>query len=338
MFMKKSWTENIGLILFVGGILIALFFGFYDYLRGDINDDFGFAQKLGVWIGIGLFLVAGTYVIKNFWRSLSLSLFALGVFLLALNIYGEFITFRSPKISEGTVHFNKVRKPQKPLEEIFQEMDQSQDESNEEYASRLTDLVYSETIHKWEDVTDYTEYNHQVPAHENYFLWAKSYLNPNYRFYLFCDPYKAVERGAMICTQAAEAMTNQWRKMGKEARNVVLDGHIVAEVQVDREKDVWWVLDADLGVVLEYDMQTLQEQTDIAISRYRNAGYDLETATMIGEFYGKEGNYVQTNAGLCQAEQEIYRLKWYFPFQLLALSSLYFGWAWFKNVRLSGVE
>ena len=69
-----------GLIFFVGGILLILFFGFYDYLRGDINDAFGFAQKLGVLLGIGLFLLGGSFAFLSFWRYLFVTLFVSGVF------------------------------------------------------------------------------------------------------------------------------------------------------------------------------------------------------------------------------------------------------------------
>ena len=331
--MKKQWTGRFGLFFFAGGILIALFFGFYDYLRGDINDAFGLTQKLGFFLGIGLCLLGGSYAFRSFWHYLFLSLFAFSAFLLSLNIYGGFVSLRNPKINEGVSHFNVMRKPQQSSGQVRQQIDKQQDESAEEYAHRLTDLVYSATVHKWEDVADYTEYNHQVPPHENYFLWAQSYLDPGDRFYQFCDPYKAIERGVMICSQVTEAMTNLWRKTGLEARNIVLEGHVVSEAEVDHANDTWWVLDADFGVVLEYDIKTLEEHPEIVVEKYLEAGYDLEIARRIADFYGKEGNYVQSNIGICQVEEKLYRQKWYFPLALLAPSTIYFGWVWLKRRR-----
>ncbi len=324
--------------LFAGGIILAIFFGFYDYLRGDIKGTFGLIQKLGVLIGTGLFLLGGHYAFKSFWRNLFVSFFALGAFLLGLNIYGEFVSLRNPKINEGISHFNKFRKPQESPEQVFKQIDKGQNETNEEYAYRLTELVYSATVHKWEDVIDYTEYNHQIPPHENYLLWVMSYLNPTtYRFYEYCDPYKAIERGVMICSQATEVMVQLWRKTGLEARDTVLDGHVVAEAQVDREKDIWWILDADFGVVLEYDMNFLQGHTNSIVEKYVNAGYDLKTAKTVAEFYGKEGNYIQSNVGICRVEETLYKWKWYLPFGFLMLSTLYFGWVWLKERRLTAI-
>jgi hypothetical protein len=326
------------LVLFCGGILLALFFGFYDYLRGDIKGPFGPVQKLGVLVGLGLLLLGGHFAFKSFWRNLFLSLFTLGAFLLGLNIYGAFVSLRNPKVNEGISHFNKFRKPQEPPKQVFNQIDKGPRESAEEYAYRLTNLVYSATVHKWEDVTNYTEYNHQVPPHENYLLWMMSYLNPRtYRFYQYCDPYKAIERGVMICSQATDVMTQLWRKTGLDARNIVLDGHVVAEAQVDREKDIWWILDADFGVVLERDMNYLQEHTNSIVEKYVNAGYDLKTAKMVAEFYGPEGNYIQSNGGICRMEETLYKWKWYLPIGLLSLSITYFGWVWLNERPLTAI-
>jgi disulfide bond formation protein DsbB len=332
----KRLTRILWLILFFGGIIFVLFFGLYDYLRGDIKGTFGLIQKLGVLIGIVLLLLAGHYAFKSFWRNLFLSFLALGAFLLGLNIYGEFVSLRSPKVNEGISHFNKFRKPQESYQQVFQQINKDQNESTEAYAYRLTELIYSATVHKWEDVVDDTEYNHQIPPHENYFLWVMSYLNPTtYRFYEYCDPYKAIERGVMICSQATEVMVQLWGNTGLEARDVVLDGHVVAEAQVDREKDIWWVLDADFGVVLEHDMNFLQGHTNTIVEKYVNAGYDLKTAKMVAEFYGPEGNYIQSNIGICRVEENLYKWKWYLPIGLLACPALYFGWAWLKERRLT---
>jgi hypothetical protein len=332
----KKLTRILWLACFAGGITLAFFFGFYDYLRGDIKETFGFVQKLGVLIGTALFLVGGHYAFKSFWRNLFLSMFTLGVFLFTLNIYGEFVSLRNPEINSGIMHFNVFRKPQESAQQVFKQIDKGQNEASTEYAYRLTKLIYSATVHKWEDVVDYTEYNHQIPPHENYLLWGLSYLNPTtYRFYQYCDPYKAIERGVMICSQATEVMVNLWKKTGLDARNMVLDGHVVAEVQVDREKDTWWILDADFGVVLEHDMNFLQQHTNSIVEKYVNAGYDLKTAKMVAGFYGKEGNYVQSNPGICRVEENLYQWKWYLPFGLLTFSTLYFGWMWFKEHRLT---
>lgn len=93
----NKMTRMLWFALFTGGIILAFFFGFYDYLRGDIKGIFGFVQKLGVLLGTGLFLLGGHYAFKSFWRYLFTTFFAMGAFLLGLNIYGEFVSLRNPR-------------------------------------------------------------------------------------------------------------------------------------------------------------------------------------------------------------------------------------------------
>ncbi len=78
------------------------------------------------------------------------------------------------------------------------------------------------------------------------------------------------------------------------------------------KSDTWWILDADFGVVLEHDINFLQQDTNIIVEKYVNAGYDLKTAKMIAGFYGKEGNYVQSNIGICRVEERSLQMEMVF--------------------------
>jgi len=66
---------------------------------------------------------------------------------------------------------------------------------------------------------------------------------------------------------------------------MVLDGHAVAEAQVGWEKDTWWILDPDFGVVLENNMNFVEDHPEIVIEKYTDAGNDSKTAKMIAELY-----------------------------------------------------
>ena len=260
----------------------------------------------------------------------------IGALLLTLNLYGESVSIRSPRVDEGEYYFNKLRKPSLSYEQAIQQTDKKTDETNDEYAVRLTDVFYSATIHKWENVTDYAEYNHQIPPHENYLMWALSYINPGlYQYYQFCNPDKALERGVMICSQAAQAMINLWQKnTGMKARIVALDGHVVAEARMD-EGERWWVLDADYGVVLKYDMETLEQHPEIIVEQYVKAGYDTAVAEKIARIYGSDGNYIQANTVICRTEKKLYQWKWYLPLLLTIPAPLYFGGSWWMQRRRS---
>ena len=322
--------------MFIGGILAMLFFANLDRLRGEPGDGFGTVQWIGVLLGAGLTLLGGHFTFRGFSRTLYLFFFVAGVGLSSLNIYGEFVSIRSPKVRDGDYHANKFRVPALPYEQAIPQTDKKPDETNEDYAVRLTSLFYSATIHKWEDVTNPAVYNHRVPPHENYLMWALSYINPGvYRYYQFCNPDKALERGVMICSQAAQAMINLWQKnTGLKARIVVLDGHVVAEAQMDDSKS-WWVLDADFGVVLQYDVATLELHPEMIAEYYENAGYDIDTAEKVARIYGMDGNYVQSNTVICQTEKNLYKWKWYLPVLLVIPAPLFFSGAWWMQRRRS---
>lgn len=329
LHVSPKTIKTFWLAVFVGGMLAILLFANLDRLRGKPDDGFGTVQLIGVLLGAGLFLLGGHFLFRRFSYSLYLFCFISGISLLSLNLYGEFVSLRNARVDAGDYHANKFRIPSLSYQQAIRQTDKLRNETNEEYAFRLTDVFYSATIHKWEDVTDYTEYNHQVPPHENYLMWALSYIDPVvYRYYQFCNPDKALERGVMICSQAAQAMVNLWQKnTGLKARIVVLEGHVVAEAQME-DTERWWVLDADFGVVLKYDVATLAHHPEIVVEHYLNAGYDDATVQKVAGIYGDDGNYIQTNAGICRTEKKLDAWKWYLPVLLLVPAPLYFGGSW----------
>lgn len=319
-----------GSMLLITGIGMILFFTFYDQLLGKSGNGFGPAQILGISLGLILFLVGGHLLFKSFLNYFFAILFAAGVFLSSLNIYGEFVSLRSPTVYDGSYYGNKFRIPQQYIGNGQDQLEKEQTETNQQYAHRLTERIYQLTIHAWDESTDPRIYNHQVPLRENYLLWALSYLEPyTYRYYQFCDPYKAIQRGVMICSQATEAIVHLWStQTGLKARDMVLGDHVVAEVQVSSKPDVRWVMDADYGVVLEYDVAALEIHPELVIENYVNAGYDLNVAKKLAEIYGKDGNYVTSNTGLCKREEQLYKAKWYIPIILLGISIFYFAGTW----------
>lgn len=171
----------------------------------------------------------------------------------------------------------------------------------------------------WE-IPDSSKYNVRVPIQENYLLWLGSLLNPNvFERYYFCDPRKAIERGASICRQSAMIIEEIWRQNGMMARHVTLVGHTVAEVTIDTANKIRWVLDPHHGVVVEHDISTLQEHPEIVVAAYqRQAGLSADKVEELANQYGPEGNYIVTNRGYCKAEAELYRLKWLYPLYLMA--------------------
>jgi hypothetical protein len=312
-------------VAIVTGFLITLLAIFLDYLRGRSGFDLGPVQIVGIAIGFLLFLAGLALYDNRFLRLqvrslwiLALTLFVAGFLLLVLNIYGEFRSLRNPEIYQGFLHGGKLRIPQYSPEETTQLLEMGASETVEEYAHRATSLVFDSTVHLWENLQDYDEYHHHIPIYENFILWWKVYENPElYTQYQFCDPYKAIERGVTICDQSARIMRSIWNMNGMSTRLVTLDGHTITEAQVDKTTRTWWVLDADFGVVLEYDMETVSENPDLARQAYIDAGYAESVADVISAYYGPEGNYVITERRYCEQEVQAYRLKWILPVMLV---------------------
>jgi hypothetical protein len=98
---------------------------------------------------------------------------------------------------------------------------------------------------------------------------------------------------------------------------VTLDGHVVAEVQLSKTPNVWWVLDADYGVVVEHDIKTIESEPDLIKLPYLQAGYDEKIVNKLVDIYGPQGNYEITDRSYCRVEGKFYQLKWIAPLALM---------------------
>jgi hypothetical protein len=220
---------------------------------------------------------------------------------------------RDPEINEKVVHVHgRTKKINYDEREIFKTIDKRINELNGDYAYRLVDLVYNSTYHFVEG-SNPERYNQRVPIYENYILYFKSYLPSESNIYVFCNPNIALERGIGLCNQFSFIIFGFLDQNGIPANIYVLDGHVVTEALIDEKPVQKWVLDADLGVVLEYDIETLENNPDIVVETYRDYGYSDEYSKKIAEIYGRQGNYIQANKGYCQLEKQAYINKWVWP-------------------------
>ena len=313
--------KNFALTLIGLGVVVILVSALLDFIRGETVIKLGLIQYGGLGLGalllaVGLSLFsqkAGTFFVYLI-TAVSAGLFAIGVALTLLNIFGELVSLRNPALYQGVFYAGKLRVPQYTASEASDLMKKIPDETTGEYAHRVTKLVFDSTVHLWENLPDYSEYNHHVPIYENYFLWAMAYFDPQvYTQYQFCNPEKAIERSVSICDQSSRIMQSIWETNGMKARMVTLDGHTVAEARLDKDQGIWWVLDADYGVVLEYDIKTLEQHPEIIKASYMQAGYSAEIAEKLAGYYGPDGNYAITDRTQCEKEALFYRLKWPLP-------------------------
>src|SRR4029078_12986240 len=105
-------------------------------------------------------------------------IFALGVFLLVINIYGLFKTLRNPEIySEEKTLRNRISDITIRYPQIKDSLVRQDHESVKDFAIRINKVVNNGFAHYWKE-EGISKYNLRVPVWENYLLYAASYINP----------------------------------------------------------------------------------------------------------------------------------------------------------------
>jgi len=331
----QNHRNNVIYSLFTGGILILVISITLDFLRGGSEFELGIVQYTGITTGIGFIIIAlwvlwpkrVRKIARITTKGLFLVSFILGASLLAINMVGVFQTLRNPLVYEGIDYFGVNRVARYTPEEIYEQMDLKPNESRKDYAKRLTELIYDGVVHYW-DFEGVEDFNLRVPITENFLLYLKRFETPWLSGkYEFCDARRAIERGVSICSQYSKILVDIMIANGIPAKSMGLDGHVVALVQVDRDTNTWWILDADFGVVIEYNLTEVEENRDLARDVYSETAFDQEALKRILSFYGSEGNFEITNNRYCRTEDRLYRLKWIIPFATILPFSLTKGFS-----------
>ena len=110
-------------------------------------------------------------------KSLKISLFVLGVFLLSLNMIGLFKTMRNPDIytEENTLR-NRIGDVTIRYPEILDMLERKPGESNVDFAIRINKVVNDGFMHYWKK-EGIDKYHLRVPIWENYMLYLlKNFL------------------------------------------------------------------------------------------------------------------------------------------------------------------
>ena len=197
-------------------------------------------------------------------------LFFLGVGLFITNIAGLFISLRNELIYQEKAGINLTEK------ELYQRINKKVSDKKE-YISNLNKAVKKGIAHYWRD-EGIDKYNLRIPFYENYLLFIASYLDPEeYLKYEFYDYRKAIERGIGLCSQHAIIVSEILLEKNIPSFIIGLSGHVVLRAQADADRDQWWVLDPDYGVVIPYDIDIIENNPKIIRSFYTQAGYKLKT-------------------------------------------------------------
>lgn len=156
-----------------------------------------------------------------------------------------------------------------------------------------------------------------VPWSENFILRALSYTHPLFYAYEFTDYQRGLRRGYGVCSQAAIVTAGIFAAMGYQTRLLGLNGHVVAAVD-----DI--IVDADLGVILPFDIDAAQKNPGSVAAFYEAAGHSADSAHGIAEIFGVAGNRIFETAFAYRPKMYVievvaYVMKWLLPIMLMVV-------------------
>ena len=257
------------------------------------------------------------------------SLFYLGFCLFIINLFGLFISLRNESIyqEKNTSFANDIILTEK---EFYDRINKAVIDKKE-YITNLNEAVNQGIAKYWQNA-GINKYNLRIPFYENYLLFIASYLNPEeYLKYEFISYRRAIERGVGLCSQQAIIVSEILLEKNIPSFIVGLSGHVVLRAQVDENRDEWWVLDPDYGVVIPYDIDFIENDPKTIRPFYAQAGYKQKTTAKLEKIYGKKGNFVSNEQGARGYQIKRYRdepifyfLKWIIPCMLITPSILLF--------------
>lgn len=248
-----------------------------------------------------------TKIVKKFF-------FVFGCLLLIINIYGEFRTLRNDKIHTSIKDIAKFDE-----KSLYERLDKTS-MTTEKIIYDYNTIVNEGISHYW-DTTDEFKMNLHVPIWENYILFALSFTGDSrFRNYEFSNYSKAIERGVGLCSQQSIILSELLLRKKIPSKIIGLDGHVVVSAQLD--KDTWWILDPDYGVVIPHNIEEIEADPLLVENYYKDAGYN--SPEHIINIYRNDGNVIPNGYGASgytprkyYIEYIFYILKWVLPLVLI---------------------
>lgn len=243
-----------------------------------------------------------------------------GLLLLVVNVSGFVVPLRADDI-DGYRDFAGVETLNFETSLGQLELLAETSENPVQLVSEATRLFHAGIAHvSPDDVREFglDHYRMRVPATENWILFALSFLKPDtYRDYEFCSYKRALERGTGRCGQQSMALVSYLDEFGLETGFVALEGHAVATAKVGGSQ--WYLLDADYGGVIPFDIEEAERNPESVIPYYwsdaarENDIHELYAPENSVKYGGPEARYARA----CPIEKVAYVLKWAAPLMML---------------------
>lgn len=252
----------------------------------------------------------------------ALLLFTMSVSLLALNVFGLTSSIRMEGLD--TVDSSLVRfrnDGYMSYRQSIKQLDSIAELATTAYAIDATKIVRNSLTHvRWKSV-DAREFRQLIPAWENYFLFLVGSFSglPQFERYHFVDLNRSLERGIGICGDASMVMSQLLDRKNIKNEIVSFDGHVINQATLDNGKQI--LLDADFGVVMDFDLETLIRDPDKAASFYENEGFrEWEVRALLRIYRTPHATFDNVYAFMPKRyifEYSTYVLKWLLPLGML---------------------
>ncbi|MBR9910176.1 MAG: hypothetical protein GYB33_07475 [Gammaproteobacteria bacterium] len=261
-------------------------------------------------------------------KPLSLLSLVIALFLLGLNITGLIVPLRSPEISSDYADFARGNTP--TYKESIAQLEQLSNRAEPTLAffTEATRVFHYGIAHIPPgdiDIKGLAHYRMQVPAWENYILYALSYIDPKtFMDYEFCSYFKALKRATGRCGQQSMALADYLDEQGITTGYVSLGGHALAAAQTG-DGD-WVILDPDYGGVIPFDLKTAEANPESVIPYYWNPTPVVNNG--LYKLFAPEHNEFRQappesrQPTTCLMEKFAYIAKWLIPLALLAFAGL----------------
>jgi len=250
-------------------------------------------------------------------KKIKLLLFAIGVILLVINLFGLFRSMRNQDLytEKNTGRINDVTIK---LTDAKKQIVRKSGETDREFALRINDVVSKSMSHYWK-AEGAEKYNLRVPVWENYFLYFINSFKEDNR-YEFVNYKKGLERGVGLCSSHSIVVKGILLDNGIETQLWDIAGHVVVRARLDEKE--WYILDPDYGLVVPHDISEIEADPEIVrpayadlASLYKPEYDDPYTTDHVVEIYGEEGNHIYTYNPLW--ENLSYVAIWLIPLLLM---------------------
>lgn len=205
---------------------------------------------------------------------------------LVINTSGLFLKLSPTNFKEENLRFDNDQIY--TFEDALDNIKWTDNDSNETYAIRLNSTIAGRLAHVHWEKYEPTRFNQTIPVWENYILYLAGKLTdiPEFERYHFSDPYRSLERGIGICGDASMNLSKLLDNKAIANTIISFPGHVIVEVEI--AKDTKYVFDPDFNVIMPYNIEEINAQSDLIIPFYQERGYSQKEIDNLVQKYGLE--------------------------------------------------